>query len=317
MRLWASRRKGEAVSSSPVRIELSDLLTLRQRIGGAPLLPQQLAGQDGGLRSRFRGRGMEFAEVRPYQAGDDVRAIDWRVTARRQKVHTKLFHEEREQPVLLAIDYRRPMFFATRGCFKAVQVSRLAALLAWQALGRGDRVGAFLFSEEQHRELRPRSGKGGVLQLLRALVDDPVWERPPHRPFVPQQRLAETLQRLHRVARPGSRVLILSDFIGWDDEVEKGLTLLGRHCDLGLWHCFDPFEASLPPTGDYRLSDGERDLSLQVANSEAAQDYLQNFAEHTVRLQRFARGRGRRYCALQTDDDPVALLYGQMQGGAR
>ncbi|MDT8397914.1 MAG: DUF58 domain-containing protein, partial [Pseudomonadales bacterium] len=159
-------------------------------------------GMAGSHISRIKGRGVDFEEHRAYQPGDDIRSIDWRVTARRGKPHTKLFQEERERPVLLAVDYRRPMFFATRGCFKAVQASKLAALLAWRALEQGDQVGAFLFSEERHCELRPQLGKAGVLNLLRQMDADPAWQRKPHQPFKPQQRLATTLMRLRRVARP-------------------------------------------------------------------------------------------------------------------
>ena len=97
--------------------------------------------QTGAYVSRFRGRGMEFDESRPYQPGDDPRSIDWRVTARSTTAYTKLFREERERPVLIAVDLRSNMHFATRGCFKSVSASRAAALIAWAAHHRGDRLG--------------------------------------------------------------------------------------------------------------------------------------------------------------------------------
>ena len=303
------------VKTSPVKIDLTELIALGDRLLPASWQPnRQLAAQSGGYRSRFRGRGMEFAEVRAYLPGDDVRSIDWRVTARRGKVHTKLFHEERERPVIVALDYRRPMFFATRGRFKAVQASYLAALLAWQALSRGDRVGGFIFSEERDLELRPQLGKKAVLQLLRQMVADPVWQRPPHHPFAPQQRLAATLQRLHRVARPGSLILILSDFSQWDEAVEKQLALLGRHCDLGLVHCFDPFEAELPPTGSYRLSDGERDLTMTTADRQGRQQYRDSFTQHRQQLENFCRRQKCRLFLLPTDIDPLESLSGGKRG---
>ncbi len=304
-------------TDTPVSIDLPGLIALRHRLTGSVVPPPaRLAAGEGPYRSRFRGRGMEFAEVRAYQAGDDVRSIDWRVTARRGKVHTKLFHEEQERPVLLAIDYRRPMFFATRGCFKAVQVSRLAALLAWQALDRGDRIGAFIFSEQRHQELRPKSGKAAVLQLLRQLVEDPAWQRPPHRPFEPRQSLAATLQRLHRVARPGSLILLLSDFARWDQAVEKQLTLLGRHCELGLMHCYDPLEKELPAAGMYRVSNGAADLTIATDRPAAQQRYRQSFAEHCQRLENFARQHRCRYLRLQTDDDPLTGLQPAVRRGS-
>jgi len=244
-----------------------------------------------------------------------VRTIDWRVTARRGKVHTKLFHEERERPVILAIDYRRPMFFATKGSFKAVQVSRLAALLAWQALERGDRIGAFIFSEEHHYELRPQSGKGAVLRLLSHMVENPAWKRPLHRPFDPQQRLAETVQRLHRVARPGSHIVLLSDFTQWDQSVEKQLAQLVWHCELSLMHCYDPLEKELPPAGTYRVSNGVSDLTIATDRRGGDQKYQQGFVSHCRRLETFARQYRCRYLGLQTCDDPLMFLAGKGSGG--
>jgi uncharacterized protein (DUF58 family) len=301
--------------NSPISIDLPGLIALRHRLVGTAQPPAaRVAAGDGPYRTRFRGRGMEFAEVRAYQPGDDARSIDWRVTARRGKAHTKLFHEERERPVLLALDYRKPMFFATRGCFKAVQTSRLAALLAWQALGRGDRVGALLFSEEHHLELRPKSGKGAVLGLLRRMVEDPAWQRPPHRPFAPGRPLAATLQRLHRVARPGSLIQLLSDCTGWDDEVEKQLALLCRHCELTLVHCYDPLERELPPSGTYRVSDGAADLTIATGDRAAHRRYREGFAAHCRQLTDFARRYRCRYLALQTCDDPVHCLQPNLEG---
>jgi uncharacterized protein (DUF58 family) len=303
--------RSHSLKTSPVNISLAELIALGdKRLPEALRAKRQLASQHGGYRSRFRGRGMEFAEVRAYLPGDDVRSIDWRVTARRGKVHTKLFHEERERPVLLALDYRRPMFFATRGRFKSVQASQLAALFAWQAMSRGDRVGGFIFSEERNLELRPQLGKKGVLQLLRQMVADPVWQRSPHRPFAPQQRLAETLQRLQRVARPGSLILLLSDFNQWDAEVEKQLALLSRHCELGLVHCFDPLEAELPPAGTYRLSDGERDLTMTTGDQATRRQYQHNFNQRRQLLEDFCRRQRCRLISLSTDADPLECLSG-------
>ncbi|MDX2480987.1 MAG: DUF58 domain-containing protein [Desulfuromusa sp.] len=303
--------KVSSTSHSPVTINLTELIAL-----GDCLLPsmqqsgRRLAMQNGGYQSRFRGRGMEFAEVRAYLPGDDVRSIDWRVTARRGTVHTKLFHEERERPVLLALDYRRPMFFATRGRFKAVQASQLAALFAWQALARGDRIGGFIFSEERNLELRPQLGKKAVLELLRQMVADPVWQRAPHQPFAPQQRLAATLQRLQRVARPGSLILLLSDFNQWDDAVEKQLALLSRHCELGLIHCYDPMEAELPPAGTYRLSDGRRDLTIATAALNARQNYQGHFIQRRKMLEDFCRRQRSWFFSLPTNLDPLECLTG-------
>ena len=305
-----NKKQSPIISRSPeVSIDLASLIALRGESRGFSLRPGQIrAAQSGGYMSRVRGRGMEFAEVRCYQPGDDVRSIDWRVTARQGKPHTKLFQEERERSVLLAIDYRRPMFFATRGCFKAVQASKLAALLAWRSLQQGDRVGAFLFSEERQCELRPQLGKAGVLNLLRQMVADPAWQRPQHQPFEPRHRLAQTLMRLRRVARPGSLILLLSDFAQWDEQVEKQLSLLSRNNDLGLIFCYDPLEEELPPAGSYRVSDGNSDLTMNTLDRLGRDHYRDNYAQHRDTIEQFCRKRRGLFLSCATNQEPLDCL---------
>ena len=123
------------------------------------------------LTSKFQGRGIDFSEVRVYQPGDDVRTIDWRVTARTQTAHTKLFQEEKERPVLILADQSTSMYFGSQVTFKSVLAARTAALIGWTMLERGDRVGGIVFSEHGHREVRPRRNKHALLRLLNELND--------------------------------------------------------------------------------------------------------------------------------------------------
>lgn len=293
----------EKNSGSPTTISMAELLELRLQLSAGVNAPRKIMATQGvGYRSRIRGRGMEFAEVRSYQTGDDIRSIDWRVTARTGKPHTKLFHEERERPTLVALDYRRPMFFATRGQFKAVKASHLAALIAWHTLRHGDRLGAFLFSEERHAELRPQSGKRSVLSLLRTMVNDPAWHRDLHQPFEPQQRLFQTLIRLRRVVRPGSAVIIISDFAQWDEAVEKQLTLLGRNNDLTLIFCYDPLEQQLPPAGIYPLSNGQKQMHISTVSNVVRQQYAQHFAGHLQRIKLFCQNHRARFDSCATTE---------------
>ena len=115
--------------------------------------------------TKIKGRGMEFSESRPYQPGDDIRHIDWRVTAKSGKTHTKLFREERERPVMLVLDQSRSMFFGSQKRLKSVQATRTASLLGWRAIKAGDRVGAIIFSEKEHSEFRPKSDLNNFLRL--------------------------------------------------------------------------------------------------------------------------------------------------------
>ncbi len=162
--------------------------------------------QTGAYVSHFRGRGMEFDESRPYQPGDDPRSIDWRVTARSTTAYTKLFREERERPVLVVVDLRANMHFATRGCFKSVNASRAAALLSWAAHHRGDRLGGLIFGDTTHRELKPRLGRQAALRYVHELVSHPDWEKRQSNSNENEEApLIQAMSALRRVARPATR----------------------------------------------------------------------------------------------------------------
>lgn len=224
---------------------------------------------DGDIRSRYRGRGMEFSEVRPYQAGDDIRSIDWRVTARTQKPHTKLFQEEKERPIFLLVDQRSPMFFGSRKQFKSVYAAELAATLAWAAQANNDRIGGMIFGDAINRELPARRGKHAVLQLLHDLytsnseLSSPVGAD--HMPC-----LAERINDMRGQIRPSSSVFIISDFHDFDQQTLEAIGTLRRHVDLMLIHLFDPLEVRLPKVRDMPISDGHQRLMLSgAANSQA------------------------------------------------
>ena len=212
--------------SSPARITTAELIALSQKSRGLSLKSGMISAvQAGDYQSAFKGRGMEYDESRLYQAGDDIRNIDWRVTARTGKAHTKLFCEERERPVHIWIDFRAPMFFATRGKFKSVIAAELASLFAWTANRQGDRVGGVVFSDSVHHELKPQRGKSAVLRLIKHMVEHPAWKQD----YVSedeQQGISRSLINLRRMTRPGSLVILLSDFRGFDEESRSHLIRL-------------------------------------------------------------------------------------------
>ncbi|MEX2524247.1 MAG: DUF58 domain-containing protein [Gammaproteobacteria bacterium] len=298
----------EEQADEAVRINVASLVRLNRYAASIPLRGRRvMARQGGNYLSPFRGRGMEFDESRLYLPGDDIRNIDWRVTARTGKVHTKLFREERERPVFLWLDLRASMHFATRRCFKAVQASRLAALIAWSAVHHGDRVGAVLFSEEVHHELKPRRGRAGALQLINQLAAHPAWQD--GNTAVPDNSAAgRALIRLRRVARPGSLIFLISDFRHLDESAETQLLHLARHNDVAMIHVYDILEEQLPPPGRYRLTDGEQEILLDTADKERVQQYRQRFHHHLERLTRLARKGNIHLLACTTEDDPLAVL---------
>ncbi len=160
----------EGVLNAATRVTVEDLIELQRHAGKIDLTHARSARARlaGNHLSRFRGRGMDYQESRAYQAGDDARSMDWRVTARTGKPHVKLYQEERERPVVLFLDLNPGMFFGSRGMLKSVVAARAAALIAWAAAAHGDRIGGLLFNGG-YCDLQPRGGKHGVLRLIRQI----------------------------------------------------------------------------------------------------------------------------------------------------
>ncbi|MDZ7842188.1 MAG: DUF58 domain-containing protein [Gammaproteobacteria bacterium] len=263
------------------------------------------AGRSGGYRSPFRGRGMEYEESRRYQAGDDIRNMDWRVTARTGAPHTKLYREERERPLLFGMDFRRSMFFATRGAFKSVVACRIAALLAWHGSHQGDRVGGVLWSGAGHREMRPRRGPRGVLGLVSALC---AFAARPDGDNGESAGMEPLAARLRRVAHPGSLVFVLSDFRGFTRSVEDLLAPIGRHSTLVCCLIHDPIEAALPEPGRYLLRDGDRELVIDTRDRSRRARYEARFRARCEAVENFCRRTSGRSLLCPTDTDPVSLL---------
>ncbi|KZZ34134.1 hypothetical protein A3755_06570, partial [Oleiphilus sp. HI0085] len=211
--------------------------------------------QSGSHLSKFRGRGMEFAEVRVYQPGDDVRSIDWRVTARRQTPHTKLFNEERERPLLVICDQSKSQFFGSKHSFKSVRAAEAAALFAWSALDHNDRVGGIVFSDIAHHEVKPARSRKSVMQYINFLSQFNQALNIEDSKIPPSFSLDKALIEAVRLAKPGTLIVIISDFLHFNQETEKALKALSRHNELLFIRSYDPLEEELPPPGLHPVSD--------------------------------------------------------------
>ncbi len=271
----AHARDNDPLQARGAYARLDELIALRFAAGDLCLRPRRrvVSQLSGSRHSRSRGRGLEFEELRHYQAGDELRAIDWRVTARTGEAHTRVYREERERPTLLVIDQRQSMFFGSRCCFKSVQALHSSALLAWAALADGDRVGGLVLGSDGHHEIRPRRSRRSVLQLLDAGVTANARLRG-HRRDPAAGTLAERLLDLRRIARPGTTVVLASDLGDWDGQADEHASRLARHCELIVLQISDRFERDGLPSGRFRLSDGERTVSV-VAGDAAAPAWQQ------------------------------------------
>ena len=259
--------------------------------------------------SRFRGRGMDYQESRVYQPGDDIRSMDWRVTARSGHAHVKLYQEERERPVVVMIDLGPGMFFATRGAFKSVIAARAAALIGWAAIQNGDRIGALLFNGGHH-EIRPLGGQRGVLRLIRELVTatDPGQAMAGHAENNETSHLNEALLRLRRVARPGSLVFILSDFYAINEDTRRHLQDLRQHNDIVACQIVDALELEPPAAGRYAISDGVHTGLLDTRSAARRAAYTEYFASHHRAVRDLMRQCAVHLHRIATTDDVARTL---------
>ncbi|WP_350432912.1 DUF58 domain-containing protein [Shewanella sp. H8] len=231
------------------------------------------AALSGHRSSLIKGRGMEFAEVRHYQNGDDVRTIDWRVTARTGVAHTKLFVEERERPILLLIDLSHSLYFGSQLLLQSVQVAHLAATLGWNAINNGDRIGALIASETNHLELKPRNRRQGILQLTSGLINAHQQQLDQINQLSPDPgHMFKACQRLQRIAKPGSLIWIITDGQHINQQCLAPLTELSRYCDIGAFVVTDPLRQgtlALPKEFALPVRDGQQQLTLTRQSYEA------------------------------------------------
>jgi uncharacterized protein (DUF58 family) len=281
-----------------------ELVRLRRHAGPHGITPQRRVrtAAAGNTASAFRGRGMEFEESRIYQPGDDVRTIDWRVSARTGRVHTKLFHEERERPVLLLLDERPSMQFGTRNAFKSVLAARAAAVLAWTARDAGDRVGATILTGAGRIEVPPRRSEARLVQLLRLIGASTAEGRRDDPPT-----LAEAVSRLARVCRPGTLVVTLSDFADLDDETERQLGRLAKRAEVMNILVYDPLEATAPLEDGLRVTDGERVLRLGTRERGWRAAWQARLATRRARLDRLSRRHGMGFLEMCTSEASLPL----------
>lgn len=309
-------RGSDLVHDPALAVSARDLIEMAA--AAAVLQPLQTlsarARRAGGHLSRVRGRGMDYEESRAYQVGDDIRAMDWRVTARAGEPHTKVFREERERPVVVCVDLNPGMFFASRGALKTVQAARAAALFGWAAVAQGDRVGALLFNQGHH-ELQPRAGRRGILRMIRELVTHTAPEPGPAASVDPAG-FNSALLRLRRLVRPGSLVILISDFYELDRDSVHHLMYLRRHNDLMAVQVLDPLELVAPPAGRYGLTDGHQRRDLDATSRNDRNRYEHVLAAHHAAVERIVQRCANAMLRLSTEDVVAAALSSQLNAGS-
>ncbi|MBF7073267.1 DUF58 domain-containing protein [Glaciecola sp. MH2013] len=267
-----------------VDLSLHELMFYRGLSSLLNLSPSRdIAGAlSGGERPKIKGRGMEFDEARHYQPGDDIRSIDWRVTARTGKTHTKVFREERERPVFVFTDFSQSMYFGTTFLCKSVQAAHLSSLITWNAIQRGDKVGGLIFNNDSDMELKPKAQMKSALKFMQALVDT-------HSPTfkvtqVDSERIFDSaIARLRHIAKPGALVYLISDFNALSPSAMATIGQINRYCEVKAMLVNDPMETTLPESNSKQklsITNGIKRQLVNLGETKTNIDYASKQAKH-------------------------------------
>jgi uncharacterized protein (DUF58 family) len=301
--------------SDGVHLGLEELLQYKhQCVKWLPPAKTVWASLLGQHQSRQIGRGMDFSEVRQYQPGDDVRTIDWRVTARTGKPHTKLFSEEREKPVIVYLDMSRTMHFGSTTMLKSVQAAHMASLLSWIAIAEKDRIGALIDTGEQLIELKPKSQQKGALGLLQAIVKqhnklirDPI-------PTSTLRTMEPALLALQRLSPKGSDIILISDFVHYVDNNQPLLRQLRRHNRVRLVHIYDPLEQG---DTDFRgiecVSDHKQTRWLNFSSNTTRRGIKNAFESQKDKLELASQNMAISYSTLSSEISLLTQLSGKFK----
>ncbi|MBQ8630357.1 MAG: DUF58 domain-containing protein [Alphaproteobacteria bacterium] len=261
----------------------------------------------GDVKSAFKGRGIEMEEIRPYSFGDDVRDIDWRVTARKMQPYTKLFAEERDREVFVLLDLSPQMLFGTRNELKSVSAAKIAALLGWMSLENKDRFGCVIFDGQDSCFFKPQNHRAGILAVLKKISETS--RQVVEKRAIESQSLAKPLQLLQKNVRHNAIVFVLSDFNGEKAELHKPLAALARKTNLYCVNIFDVLEELAPRNGEYMAEYGGQKLVFDSGNARFRQEYCRYFEEKRQEFRDFCHKFSCRCIEIRTD----MPLYRQMQ----
>jgi uncharacterized protein (DUF58 family) len=285
-----------------VYADLDELIRLQFKVHGVSFLPRQpvqslLAGR---RASRLRGRGLDFEEIRRYIPGDDIRTMDWRVTARTQKPHTRVYTEERDRPVLQVIDQRLGMFFGSQAVMKSVTAAEVAAMAAWRTFSVGDRLGALVFNDREVREIPPHRSRQRVMQILETVVEMNHALRVDGNVEPNPAMLNRVLERVLHLAKHDYLVAIISDFNGADEGTKNAVTRLAAHNDVIALFIYDPLEARLPSFGKVIVSQGEWQLEVDTGDAQFRKRFSEQFERELKNARDLMLKRGIPVLPIQT-----------------
>ncbi len=267
-----------------IYVSLEELIKLQLKAEGFSFLPHQpiqsvLSGRHA---SRLRGRGLNFEELRGYLPGDDIRNIDWKVTARTQKPHVRVYTEEKDHPAIIICDQRISMFFGTKKDMKSVTAANLSALATWRILNSDDKVGSVVFNDSEFKEIKPKRSKANASLIFRDIeefsnnlnVSSGIAPNP--------QMLNKVLEHVSRIATHDYLVVVISDFHGLDDNSKKHLMNIAEHNDVVSFLVYDTVAIDMPSDGKFVFSENELQIEVNFENKKT-QSPISQFANERLK----------------------------------
>lgn len=284
---------------------LSDLVRLQHHARGYSFLPKQPVTSvlSGRHASRLRGRGLNFEEIRRYLPGDDIRNMDWHITARTQTPHVRSYTEERDRPVLLLIDQRQQMFFGSRRALKSVAAAEAAALAAWRAFFQGDRVGAIVFNDREIKQFKPERSRSHIVKILETVTQFNQALSVTGDGQSDPSKYNQVLDLAARTANHDYLVVSISDGHGFDDKTNRSGTQIAAHNDVIVLFIYDPLEASLPPGGQLRFGNSGFEVEVDTSGAGLRQKFSEKFRERFDAMENFCRQRGVPRIPISTELD--------------
>ena len=253
----------------------------------------------GDVKSAFKGRGMELEEIRSYAYGDDVRDIDWRVTARKEQPFTKLYAEERDREIYVLLDLSPQMVFGTRHELKSVAAAKITALLGWMSLENKDRFGCVIYDGQENLLFKPQNNRANMMILLKKISD--ITKKILHQEIDTAQGLQKSVQLLQQSIKSQAAVFVVSDFTDFNDDVQKSLAALSKKARVYALNVFDVLEEFPPKAGEYMAENKGERLIFESKSKHFQKEYKSYFKSKRMKIKEFCRRFGMRYAEVRTD----------------
>lgn len=296
---------GEKRASSKIFISFQELLSLKKY---ARFLNQENFRKSrcmgiGGHKSFFKGQGMELDEIRAYHAGDDVRSINWRITAKFGKPFTKIYREERDLNVYFLSDLRLNMHFGTKKTLKSVLGIKILTALAWASFDYGDKIGAIILKNNNCLKFKPMHNTSTLMEIFNSLVKNQIPDN-----FEIKKTLTDGLNELSQVCLSGGRVIILTDFSDFNTSAKECLSKISSRCEVLCFHLLDSVEQKLPSKGIYSITGGVYPVKLSLESNILRKQYQKILDNTKEDIMNFCFAHKIKYIPISTDDDILMEL---------